>query len=132
MRGLMAYGCCCDFAPGEREHGRVWVRDQGPGIPPSEQARLWERFHHVPGIEVQYGSGVGLGLGLHICQTIIDHHHGQVGVESQPRSASVSLCAVVVQGYEVRGDEGCGFYSSSIASRCGAIRCWQRRMQEVL
>ncbi len=72
----------------EGEHARVWVRDQGPGIRPSEQARLWERFHRVPGIEVQSGSGVGLGLGLHICQTIIERHHGQVGVESVPSQGS--------------------------------------------
>ncbi|HEX9412056.1 MAG TPA: ATP-binding protein, partial [Ktedonobacterales bacterium] len=40
------------------------------------------------GIEVQSGSGVGLGLGLHICQTIIERHHGQVGVESVPSQGS--------------------------------------------
>ena len=28
--------------------GRVWVRDQGPGIPEGEQERLWERFYRVP------------------------------------------------------------------------------------
>ncbi|HEX6779982.1 MAG TPA: HAMP domain-containing sensor histidine kinase [Ktedonobacterales bacterium] len=66
------------------EQGRVWVRDQGPGIPSGEQAHIWERFHRSPGIEVQSGSGIGLGLGLHISRTIIEHHHGQVGVESTP------------------------------------------------
>lgn len=73
----------------EGARGRVWVRDQGPGIPPDEQACLWERFHRVPGIEVQSGSGIGLGLGLHITQTIIEHHRGQVGVESVPGQGSV-------------------------------------------
>jgi signal transduction histidine kinase len=73
----------------EGARGRVWVRDQGPGIPPDEQACLWERFHRVPGIEVQSGSGVGLGLGLHITQTIIENHHGQVGVESVPGRGSI-------------------------------------------
>ena len=43
-----------------------------------------ERFYRVPWIEVQSGSGVGLGLGLSISKTIIEHHHGQVGVESGP------------------------------------------------
>ncbi len=69
---------------GEGEQARVWVRDQGPGIPPEEQANIWERFHRVAGIEVQSGSGIGLGLGLHISKTIIERHHGQVGVESIP------------------------------------------------
>ena len=66
------------------QQGRVWVRDQGPGIPAEEQAHIWERFHRIPGIEVQSGSGIGLGLGLHISSTIIERHHGQVGVESIP------------------------------------------------
>jgi signal transduction histidine kinase len=68
----------------EDQQTRVWVRDQGPGIPPGEQAHIWERFHRVPGIEVQSGSGIGLGLGLHISKTIIERHHGQVGVKSTP------------------------------------------------
>jgi PAS domain S-box-containing protein len=61
---------------------RVWVRDEGPGLTPEQQANLWQRFYRVPGVEVQTGSGVGMGLGLHICKTIIGQHQGQVGVES--------------------------------------------------
>ncbi len=61
---------------------RVWVRDQGPGIFSEELERVWERFHRVRGIAARNGTGVGLGLGLYICRTIIERHHGQVGVES--------------------------------------------------
>ncbi len=68
----------------EEQTARVSVRDQGPGIPPAEQNHVWEVFHRVPGIEVQSGSGIGLGLGLHISKTIVERHHGQVGVESVP------------------------------------------------
>jgi len=63
---------------------RLAVRDKGPGIPVEEQKRIWERFHQVEGIEVQSGSGVGLGLGLYISCTIIERHHGVLGVESAP------------------------------------------------
>jgi signal transduction histidine kinase len=50
-------------------------------VPPEEQEQIWERFYRVEGIEVQSGSGVELGLGLHISRTIIERHHGQVGVQ---------------------------------------------------
>jgi signal transduction histidine kinase/CheY-like chemotaxis protein len=67
---------------------RVEVQDQGPGIPPDEQEHIWELFHRVPGIAVQSGSAVGLGLGLHISKTLIERHQGRVGVSSVPGQGS--------------------------------------------
>ncbi|HEX9133753.1 MAG TPA: ATP-binding protein [Ktedonobacteraceae bacterium] len=61
---------------------RVLVCDEGPGLTPSEQQRIWERFYQVQGIKRQRGSSVGLGLGLHICRAIVEQHQGEVGVES--------------------------------------------------
>jgi PAS domain S-box-containing protein len=66
----------------DEAEARVWVRDEGPGLSPGEQARVWDRFYRVAGVEHRYGSSVGLGLGLHISRTIIAQHGGQVGVES--------------------------------------------------
>jgi PAS domain S-box-containing protein len=61
---------------------RVLVRDEGPGLTPSEQEQVWERFYQVEGIKRQRGASVGLGLGLHICREIVEQHQGEVGVES--------------------------------------------------
>jgi signal transduction histidine kinase len=72
----------------EGDQARIWVRDEGPGIPAREQERIWERFHRARGIEVQSGSGVGLGLGLPISRAIIEQHQGRVGVQSAPRQGS--------------------------------------------
>jgi PAS domain S-box-containing protein len=65
---------------------RVAVRDEGPGLPPEEQALIWEMFHRASGIaplsavEEQGGS---LGLGLHICKRLVEAHPGgAVGLES--------------------------------------------------
>jgi signal transduction histidine kinase len=60
----------------------VLVRDEGPGLTPLEQEQIWERFYHVEGIMRQRGARVRLGLGLHICQEIVEQHKGEVGVES--------------------------------------------------
>jgi signal transduction histidine kinase len=64
----------------------VSVADHGPGIPLEEQSRIWELFHRVPGIELQYESGESsgsLGLGLHICKQLVElHPGGSAGVES--------------------------------------------------
>ena len=80
----------------EQQHACVWVRDQGPGLPAEEQEHIWERFHRAKGIEVQSGTGIGLGLGLYICRTIIEQHHGRVGVESAPGKGSTFWFTVPV------------------------------------
>jgi signal transduction histidine kinase len=70
------------------DSARVAVRDQGVGVPTTEQATIWDRFHRAAGVTIQSGSAVGIGIGLHICRTIIEAHHGQVGLESAPGHGS--------------------------------------------
>lgn len=70
------------------QFAQVSVRDEGPGLSLAEQERIWERFYRVPGIEVQSGTGIGLGVGLYLCRTIIEQHDGQVGVRSIPGQGS--------------------------------------------
>jgi signal transduction histidine kinase len=64
------------------DDARVSVHDEGPGLPPDQQERVWEAFYQAPGVETQSGSSIGLGLGLSICRTIVERHGGRVGVES--------------------------------------------------
>jgi signal transduction histidine kinase len=68
---------------------RVCVRDQGPGLPPDELDRVWNRWHQVPGIGHQSGSHIGLGMGLYISKSIVERHQGQVGVESVLGNGSI-------------------------------------------
>ncbi len=72
----------------EENRARVSVHDAGPGIPASEHNKIWERYYRVPDIQIQNGSEIGLGLGLHISRTIIEQHHGDVGIQSTPGSGS--------------------------------------------
>jgi PAS domain S-box-containing protein len=63
---------------------RVWVRDEGEGLPLEEQEQIWDRFYRSAGVSHRSGSSVGLGLGLAISRGIVERHQGRVGVESAP------------------------------------------------
>lgn len=60
---------------------RLWVADQGPGIPPEDHSRIFERFYRR-GSELRRETA-GVGIGLSIVKHIVDAHGGRVWVESQ-------------------------------------------------
>jgi signal transduction histidine kinase len=68
----------------KQENGEcvVSVHDSGVGISEEMQPHIFERFYRVPGIEVQTGSSVGLGLGLYISKQIVERHGGRINVQS--------------------------------------------------
>ncbi len=57
-------------------HVCLEVTDGGPGIPPDVQARLFEPFFTT--------KPTGTGLGLPLCQSIVESHRGTIEVESRP------------------------------------------------
>ena len=67
-----------DLSPGS-SMVRFWVRDNGKGLTPEEQAKLFTPFTRLHHIQAQ-----GHGLGLSIVQRIVEKLDGQVGVESPP------------------------------------------------
>jgi len=56
------------------------VRDNGLGIPPEEQTRIFEAFHRSE--RSVSGGYPGLGLGLSICKTLVEMHGGKISVSS--------------------------------------------------
>jgi signal transduction histidine kinase len=67
------------------EAATVSVRDEGVGIPPEEQARIFDRFHRASDVD----PGVaGMGLGLYIVQEIVRAHGGRIEVDSTPGQGS--------------------------------------------
>jgi two-component system phosphate regulon sensor histidine kinase PhoR len=79
---------CVTIAGGALEGGRVElrVRDDGPGIPPEAQARIFERFFRVDKARSREQGGTGLGLA--IVKNVITAHGGEVRVESTPGSGT--------------------------------------------
>jgi two-component system, OmpR family, sensor histidine kinase VicK len=58
----------------------ITVEDEGVGIPPEHQERVFERFYRVPNPAT---SGIeGSGLGLAICKGIIEQHGGKIWLKS--------------------------------------------------
>lgn len=56
---------------------RVSVSDGGPGIPPEQLNRVFDRFQQLSGAKK------GSGLGLTIARALVEQHHGRIWVESQ-------------------------------------------------
>jgi len=63
---------------------RFWVRDNGPGLTPEEQGRLFTPFTTLDQVRAQ-----GHGLGLSIVLRIVEKLGGQVGIESNVGQGSV-------------------------------------------
>jgi signal transduction histidine kinase len=61
------------------DFAEVSIADTGPGIPPDDLARIFERFYQV---DKSRKRGRGTGLGLAIIKEIIEAHRGQVRAES--------------------------------------------------
>jgi signal transduction histidine kinase len=84
--------------------GRVWlsahadngvttiaVADEGPGIPPHEAARVFERFYRTDAARSAHAGGTGLGLA--IARWIVDAHGGEIRAESHDQRG----CRMVVE-----------------------------------
>ena len=71
---------------GESDYAEFYVSDQGIGVPPTQQARLFEPFYRVDSTLGRRTQGVGLGLFL--CRAIIEGHGGRIWVESTPGKGS--------------------------------------------
>ena len=61
---------------------RVEVLDQGPGVPPSERDRVFERFVQLSTGDTRVAEGMGIGLAM--VKELVELHGGEVGVGEAP------------------------------------------------
>jgi two-component system, OmpR family, sensor histidine kinase KdpD len=71
------------------DHVSVTISDQGPGIPPIEFDRIFEKFYQVPGARKK-----GSGLGLSVAKSIIEFHLGRIEVYNK-REGGAALVIIL-------------------------------------
>lgn len=69
----------------EDAHVIIWVKDNGTGIPPEDQERIFDKFTRLQLTKATKG----LGLGLSFCRTAVTAHEGKIWVESKVGEGSV-------------------------------------------
>jgi signal transduction histidine kinase len=79
----------------------MWVQDTGPGIPPGEQDRIFDKFTRLHG-----RSGPrGFGLGLAFCRLAVEAHGGRIWVESGPESGACFMFTLPVEVSNIKPAE---------------------------
>jgi len=74
-----------------KRNGNEWVKisvaDTGPGIPPDEANRIFDKFYQVTQPEKQ--KTMGTGLGLSITKALVEMHGGKIWLESEVGRGSI-------------------------------------------
>jgi two-component system, NtrC family, sensor histidine kinase KinB len=82
---------------------RVHVQDTGVGIPRDQQEKIFGRFYRLEHKASKHGAH--LGLGLSICQQIVEGHNGRIWVESEEGHGSrFSFSLPLVQKEQMIGE----------------------------
>jgi signal transduction histidine kinase len=69
-------------ADGSEAAARIVIADEGGGIAPGDQARIFDRFQRAE------GGGAGAGLGLPLAKQFVEAHGGAIAVDSTPGEGS--------------------------------------------
>ena len=77
------------------EFVRFSVRDTGCGIATQDQAKVFDKFKQIG--DTLTDKPHGTGLGLSICQRIVQHHGGEIWLESEPGVGSAFYVTVPIE-----------------------------------
>lgn len=88
-------------ARADERNAIVYVADQGIGVPPEEQDKLFQRFYRVDNRLRRTTQGAGLGL--YLSRSIIEAHGGRIWVESQVGKGSRFLFTLPLGARQLSG-----------------------------
>jgi signal transduction histidine kinase len=97
LSNAMKYGATCPIhlrCRAEQGRALLSVEDEGIGIPPEDQERIFGRFERAAPLR-HYG---GFGLGLYILREIVEGHGGSVSVASEPGQGARFTVALPLLG----------------------------------
>lgn len=75
----------------------VEIADRGPGLPPGEEKRIFDKFYRAGPLREG-----GVGLGLAICRGIIEAHGGRIWAENRPGGGARFLFTLPVEASQPR------------------------------
>jgi two-component system, NtrC family, sensor kinase len=82
------------------DHFIIAVQDTGPGIPPEDQARIFEDFQQVDNSITRQKGGTGLGLA--IARRLVEVHGGRIDLESTPGAGSTFIISLPIRAADQR------------------------------
>ena len=75
----------------------ISVRDYGPGLPPGDQKRVFDKFYRTDSSDSQVA--YGYGLGLYVCHHLVTAQGGRIWTENHPEGGAIfSFTLPVWQG----------------------------------
>lgn len=80
-------------ARGKKREVELTVADRGPGLPPGDEARIFEKFYRA-----EKGKGGGVGLGLTICRGIVTAHGGRIWANNRDGGGAAFHFTLPIEG----------------------------------
>jgi two-component system sensor histidine kinase KdpD len=78
----------------------VSVADRGPGIPPDDLTRIFDKFYRVKNIQTKLPSAPGSGLGLAVSRGMVEAHGGRIWAENRPGGGAIFRFTLPVEETE--------------------------------
>ena len=85
-------------AEGDKDEARIIISDNGPGIAPADQPKVFDRFHRT--VDGRAAEAAAIGLGLPLAKQFVEAHGGSIELDSQlgeGTSVTISLPRTIEQ-----------------------------------